>query len=114
MVINTKWEMDCYLYENKSDQNAKARAETYLMAITPELFLENYYLFKAGNYDDIKDSIYMQRPYLVLDSLINMGLFIFETQNNFFVLNLIINGNSVEFNNVKHIAQRILNDEKRK
>ena len=82
-----------------------------MLAITPELFLANYYLFKAGNHDDIKDSIYMERPYLVLETLIKMGLFIFETKNNLYVLKEIINGDKEEYINSKILAQRILNDE---
>lgn len=108
-AINTQW--DCDTYFDKENKNAEFRSRLYLLAITPELFLANYYLFKAGNHDDIKDSIYMERPYLVLETLIKMGLFIFETKNNLYVLQEIINGDKEEYINSKILAQRILNDE---
>lgn len=107
--INAMWDCDTYL--DKENKNAEFRSKIYLLAITPELFLENYYLFKSGNHDDIKDSIYTERPYLVLETLIKMGLFIFETQNNLFVLKEIINGDKEEYFNSKVLAQRILNEE---
>ena len=107
--INAMWDCDTHL--DKENKNAEFRSKIYLLAITPELFLANYYLFKAGNHDDIKDSIYTERPYLVLETLIKMGLFIFETKNNISVLKEIINGDKEEYNGFKVLAQRILNDE---
>ena len=109
--INTLWETDSYLYENEADQNAEYRSELYLTALTPKLFLDNYYLFKAGNYDDIKDAIYTILPYLVLDSLINMGLFIFQSNCNLFILREIINEEKPEYYHFKNLAQKILNEE---
>ena len=67
-AINAMWDCDALL--DKENKNAEFRSKVYLLAITPELFLDNYYLFKAGNHDDIKDSIYTERPYLVLETLI--------------------------------------------
>lgn len=107
--INAMWDCDTYL--DKENKNAEFRSKLYLLAITPELFLANYYLFKAGNHDDIKDSIYTERPYLVLETLIQMGLFIFETKNNLYVLKEIINGDKEEYCQSKVLAQRILNEE---
>ena len=107
--INAMWDCDTHL--DKENQNAEFRSKVYLLAITPELFLSNYYLFKAGNHDDIKDSIYTERPYLVLETLIKMGLFIFETNNNIAVLKEIINGDKEEYIGFKILAQRILNEE---
>lgn len=109
--INAMWDCDTYL--DKDNKNAEFRSKLYLLAITPELFLANYYLFKAGNHDDIKDSIYTERPYLVLETLIKMGLFIFETKNNLYVLKEIINGDKEEYYQSKVLAQRILNEELR-
>jgi hypothetical protein len=40
-----------------------------------------------------------------------MGLFIFETKNNIFVLKEIINGDKEEYIGFKVLAQRILNAE---
>lgn len=107
--INAMWDCDTHL--DKENKNAEFRSKLYLLAITPELFLANYYLFKAGNHDDIKDSIYKERPYLVLETLIKMGLFIFETHNNLLILKEIINGDKIEYLNSKVMAQRILNVE---
>lgn len=107
--INAMWDCDTHL--DKDNKNAEFRSKVYLLAITPKLFLDNYYLFKAGNHDDIKDSIYTERPYLVLETLIKMGLFIFETKNNIFVLKEIINGDKEEYIGFKVLAQRILNEE---
>lgn len=111
-TINALWDCDTYL--DKENKRSKSRAKSYLLAITPELFLDNYYLFKAGNRDDIKDSIYTKRPYLVLETLINMGLFIFETKNNIYILKEIINGDAEEYINSKVLAQRILGEEEKK
>ena len=102
--------MDCDTHLDKENQNAEFRSKVYLLAITRTL-LSNYYLFKAGNHDDIKDSIYTERPYLVLETLIKMGLFIFETNNNIAVLKEIINGDKEEYIGFKVLAQRILNEE---
>lgn len=74
-IINAMW--DCDTYFDKENQNAEFRSKLYLLAITPELFLKNYYLFKTGNHDDIKDSIYTECPYLVLETLIKMGVIYF-------------------------------------
>ena len=109
--INAMWESDDFLYKGKENDNSQFRSKLYLLAITPELFLNNYYLFKAGNHDDIKDSIYTERPYLVLETLIKMGLFIFETKNNIYILKEIISGKKEEYLNFRVLAQRILNEE---
>ena len=98
-------------YFDKENKQAELKSELYMNAITPELFLKNYYLFKAGNHDDIKDSIYTERPYLVLETIIKMGLFIFETKNNLYVLKKIINEDKEEYFYFKGLARRILNEE---
>lgn len=110
-VINTLWECDKYL--DKDNINSQSRSIAYMLAMTPELFLENYFLFKAGDHDDIKDNIYNKCPYSVLETLINMGLFIFKTKNNLYVLKEIINGDKEEYSNSKVLAQQILNKELR-
>lgn len=110
-VINTLWECDKNL--DKDNINSQSRSIAYMLAMTPELFLENYFLFKAGDHDDIKDNIYNKCPYSVLETLINMGLFIFKTKNNLYVLKEIINGDKEEYSNSKVLAQQILNKELR-
>ena len=104
--INAIWDSDTYL--DKDNKNSQFRSELYVKALTPELFLDNYYLFKAGNYDDIKDNIYNQRPYLVLDTLIKMGLYIFQTHNNIYCLHYIIDCDEDEFISSKIWATKIL------
>lgn len=104
--INAIWDSDTYL--DKDNKNSQFRSELYVKALTPELFLDNYFLFKAGNYDDIKDNIYNQRPYLVLDTLIKMGLYIFQTHNNIYCLHYIIDCDEDEFISSKIWATKIL------
>ena len=104
--INAIWDSDTYL--DKDNKNSQFRSELYVKALTPELFLDNYYLFKAGNYNDIKDNIYNQRPYLVLDTLIKMGLYIFQTHNNIYCLHYIIDCDEDEFISSKIWATKIL------
>ncbi len=104
--INAIWNSFAYL--DKDNKNSQFRSELYVKALTPELFLDNYYLFKAGNYDDIKDNIYNQRPYLVLDTLIKMGLYIFQTHNNIYCLQYIIDCDEDEFISSKIWATKIL------
>ena len=108
-IINVLWDSDTYL--DPENKRAESRSKGYMLSITPELFLENYYLFKAGNRDDIKDSIYIERPYPVWETLINMGLYIFETKNNLVVLREIINSDDIEYINSKILAKRILSEE---
>ena len=108
-AINAMWATDSCLY--KGNENSKFRSELYLLALTPELFLNNYFLFKAGDHDDIKDSIYTERPYLVIETLIKMGLFIFETGNHIYVLKLIVKGDRPEYQGHKDIAAKILSKE---
>ena len=95
----------------KNNENSKFRSELYLLALTPELFLDNYFLLKAGDHDDIKDSIYTERPYLVIETLIKMGLYIFETGNHIYVLNLIVKGDRPEYQGYQDIAAKILSKE---
>lgn len=104
--INSIWEADIYL--DKDNKNARFRSEIYLNSLTPKLFLDNYYLFKKGNHDDIKDGIYKERPYLVLETLINMGLYIFQTKNNLYILQYIINSVTNNSLSVKEAAKKIL------
>ena len=108
-TINAIWECDTHLYEG--NENSEFRSRTYILALTPQLFLDNYYVFKSCNYGDIKDKIYTERPYPVLDTLIKMGIFIFESKNNLFILKEIINEDREEYINSKALAQRILNQE---
>lgn len=100
------WEADIYL--DKNNKNARFRSEIYLNCLTPKLFLDNYYLFKKGIHDDIKDSIYKERPYLVLETLINMGLYIFQTKNNLYILQYIINSATNDSLSIKNSAKKIL------
>ena len=108
-LCNAAWDIDTT--PELSSRSTKERSLNYLRWLTPELFLLNYYVFKSGNRDDIKDKIYTERPYLVLETLINMGLFIFETKNNIVVLKEIIDSCDEEFKFSKPLAQKILNEE---
>lgn len=111
-ITNQIWDMDtCLDPENK---RAESRSKLYMLSITPELFLDCYYLFKTGDRDSIKDNIYTERPYPVWETLINMGLYIFETKNNLVVLREIIESDNIEYINSKSLAKRILLDEKLK
>ena len=108
-AINAMWDMDICL--DKDNKNSEFRSKMYLLALTPKLFLENYYLFKSGNHDDIMDAIYTERPYPVLETLIKMGVYIFETNNNILILKEIINGDKDEYTDFKMLAQQLLNEE---
>ncbi|MCL2676015.1 MAG: hypothetical protein FWE84_05500 [Firmicutes bacterium] len=108
-TINAMWEANTYF--DKESKNSRFHSELYLRALSAELFLRNYYLFKIGNYDDIKDSIYTERPYIVLDTLIKMGLYIFQTNNNIAILEFIINSTEADFASAKALARQILAQE---
>ncbi len=108
-AINALWDSHSILYEGY--ERAEYRSKLYLLAITPQLFLKNYYFFKSGDRDDIRDNIYTERPFPVLDTLINMGLFIFESNNDFLVLKVIIDSDEEEYQKLKPRAQYILNEE---
>ena len=110
--VNSLWESHELIF--KENDNPTFRSELYLSVITPELFIKNYYLFKSGNHDKIKDSIYAERPYLIIETIIKMGLYIFKTNNNIFVLEKIINSDRGEYIDSKISAQKILNEEMKK
>ena len=106
-AINAVWDVDNCL--DKENQNSLSRSKIYLLAITPNLFLKNYYVFKQGNHDDIMDAIYLERPYPVLETLIKMGTYIFETNNNIPILQEIINGDKTEYDDdAKKLACQLL------
>lgn len=102
VTTNALWE------STHQSKNTKHVSELYLEALTAELFLENYNTFKAGQHDDIKDKLYVERPYLVLETLINMGLYIFKTNNNIHVLEYIIKSDNNQFLSSKPLASLIL------
>ena len=105
-TIQALWESTSCFDNRDNPQQTYRNSILYLSALTPELFLTNYNLFADGNQEDIKDAIYQERPYLILDILIQMGLYIFETNNNLQILTYIIdNTNSSK---LKEQAQNIL------
>ena len=104
--INALWEATC------ESKDTKYVSELYLEALTAELFLENYSNFQAGQHDDIKDKLYTERPYLVLETLINMGLYIFQTGNNVHILEYIVNSSNNQFLSSKPLARSILAKER--
>ena len=109
-ATNDLWDLHRYMYDN-ANENSEDRSKSYLLLLTPKIFLENYYLFKLGNHDYIKDGIYTEFPYLVLETLIKMGLYIFSTNNNIRMLEEIIHGDKAEYLDSKALARQILNNE---
>ncbi|MDR1094506.1 MAG: hypothetical protein LBL66_10215 [Clostridiales bacterium] len=103
------------LYESLSsfdnEQKSYSNSVSCVRTLTAELFLKNYFSFKEGNRNDIKDAIYTERPCWILDTLINLGLYIFETKNNVKILRMLAESNDSEFLSSKGHAQYILKQE---
>lgn len=98
--INHTWDMYAYFNSedfSKSYNNSKVltneeivfRCEMFVLCLG-ELFVDRYGYFKSGNFNKIKNSIYSLRPHIVLDSLINMGLYIFSTKNSLRMLEYVM------------------------
>ena len=102
--INAAW-------SNVNFESEQRCAEIFIDIITPELFIDKYDLFKAGNRDDIRDGIYLECPYLILDTIINMALYIFKTKNNIYILNYILKSECLESINLKQSVNRLLKKE---
>ena len=107
-AVYAMWDFDTKNY--KENENSEFRSKMYLQVLSPELFLDNYYLFKSGSYKEVKERIFKARPFPVIDILVQMGFFIFKTGNNIYILQSIVNSND-ELAKCKAKALEILNAE---
>ena len=107
-AVYAMWDFDTKNY--KENENSEFRSKMYLQVLSPELFLDNYYLFKSGSYKEVKERIFKVRPFPVIDILVQMGFFIFKTGNNIYILQSIVNSND-ELAKCKAKALEILNAE---
>lgn len=111
-VIELTWSSFEYLSKDEilTKKRKKYYATLFYKSISPEIFLKCYYKFKNGVYEDIKDAIYEDYPYIVHACIINMGRFIFDSKNNIYVLKEIIFNEKCS-NALKIKAQEILKSE---
>lgn len=86
-LISVNWD----LIKEGIYTDKKNNAELCIRMLTPTLFLKKYELFKSGDRDMIKDGIFQERPYFTHETLIDIGLYVFETKQNINILNFIAN-----------------------